>query len=70
MQAILNYFSLKLKNITLPLTQDLVFQFFVNYHNNNVVSKLPNVVKLDVKNGNVVLTWFKVVHIKHRNRQR
>ena len=39
--------SLKLKNITLFLNQGLIF--FPNGHIHNVVSTLPNVVKIDVK---------------------
>ena len=47
-------YSLKLKNIILFLNRGL--SFFSNSHICNVVSTLPNVVKIDVENGNVVST--------------
>ena len=52
-------YSLKLKNIILFLNQDLIF--FPVRHICNVVLTLPNVVKIDVENENVVstcLTFF------------
>ena len=45
-------YSLKLKNIILFLNRGLVF--FSNGHIRNVVSTLPNDVKIDVENDNVV----------------
>ena len=50
--------SLKLKNI-LFLNQGLIF--FPICHIRNVVSTLPNVVKIDVENHNVVSTLSNVV---------
>ena len=47
-------YSLKLKNIILFLNRGL--SFFSNSHICNVVSTLPNVVKIDVENDNVVST--------------
>ena len=47
-------YSLKLKNIILFLNRHLIF--FSNGHIRNVVPTLPNVVKIDVENDNVVLT--------------
>ena len=41
------------------LNRDLIF--FSNGHIRNVVSTLPNVVKVDAENGNVVSTLFNVV---------
>ena len=35
--------------------------FFSNGHIRNIVSTLPNVVKVDAENGNVVSTLFNVV---------
>ena len=75
---ILNYFSLKLKDITLLFTQNLFFSFFytqfyilyAHFYIHNVVLTLPSVVKLDVKNCNVVLTLSKIVHVQHRNKKR
>ena len=53
MKKILNpAYSLKLKNIILFLNRD--WFFFSNSHICNVVSTLPNVVKIDVENKNVV----------------
>ena len=46
--------SLKLKNIILFFTRGLFF--FSNGHIHNVVSTLPDVVKINVENDNVVLT--------------
>ena len=51
-------YSLKLKNIILFLNQGLIF--FPNGHIRNVVSTLPNVVKIDVEIENVVLTLSNV----------
>ena len=45
-------YSLKFKNIILFLNRGLYF--FSNGHIRNVVSTLPNVVKIDVENDNVV----------------
>ena len=47
-------YSLKIKNIILFLNRHLIF--FPNGHIRNVVPTLPNVVKIDVENDNVVLT--------------
>ena len=52
-------YSLEVKNIILFLNRDLIF--FSNGHIRNVVSTLPNVVKVDAENGNVVSTLFNVV---------
>ena len=52
-------YSLKLKNIILFLNRGLIF--FSNGHIRNVVSTLPNVVKIDVENDNVVSTLPNVV---------
>ena len=52
-------YSLKLKNIILFLNWDLIF--FSNGHIHNVVSMLPNVVKVFFENGNVVSTLSNVV---------
>ena len=45
-------YSLKLENIILFLNRGLMF--FSNCHNRNVVSTLPNVVKIDFKDDNVI----------------
>ena len=45
-------YSLKLKNIILFLNESLTS--FPDGHIRNVVSTLPNVVKIDVENDNVV----------------
>ena len=52
-------YSLKFKNIILFLNRCLYF--FPNGHIRNVVSTLPNIVKIDVENGNVVSTLSNVV---------
>ena len=60
MRQILNsVYSLKLKNIILSLTQGLIV--FPNDHIRNVVSTLPNVMKIDVENDIVFSTLFNVV---------
>ena len=41
----------------------LTFNFFSNGHIYNVVSTLPNVVKIEVENDNVVSTLFNVLQI-------
>ena len=62
MKKILNpAYSLKLKNNILFLTRGLFF--FSNGHIYNVVSTLPNVVKIYAENGNVVSTLSNVVQI-------
>ena len=55
-------YSLKLKNMILFLNRGLIF--FSNGHIRNVVSTLPNVVKIDVENDNVVSTLPNVVQFK------
>ena len=55
-------YSLKLKNIILFLNRGLIF-FFSNARIHNVVSTLPNVVKVYVKIDNVVLMLSNVVQI-------
>ena len=52
-------YSLKLKNIILFFNRGLIF--FSNGHIRNVVSTLPNVVKIDVENDNVISTLPNVV---------
>ena len=57
-------YSLKLKNIILFLTQGLIFiNFFPNGYIHNAVSKLTDVVKINVENDNVVSTLSNVVQI-------
>ena len=51
--------SLKFKNIILFLNRSLYF--FSNGHIRNILSTLPNVVKIDVENYNVVSTLSNVV---------
>ena len=43
-------YSLKLKNIILFLTRGSILIFFSNGHIHNVVSTLPNIVKIYVEN--------------------
>ena len=52
-------YSLKLKNIILLFNRCLIFSW--NGHIHNVVSTLPNVVKIDIENQNVVSTLSNVV---------
>ena len=52
-------YSLKLKNIILILNRGLIF--FLNGHIRNVISTLPNVVKIDVENENVVSALSNIV---------
>ena len=52
-------YSLKLKNIILLLNGGTFF--FWNGHIRNVVSTLPNVVKIDVENGNIFSTLSNVI---------
>ena len=52
-------YTLKLKNIILFLSR--VLFFFSNGYIRNVVSTLPNVVKIDVKNDIAVSTLSNVV---------
>ena len=58
-------YSLKLKNIILFFNRGLIF--FSNGHIRNVVSTLPNVVKIDVENDNVVSTLSNVVSSTLKN---
>ena len=53
---------LKLKNIILFLNQGLVF-IFSNSHIHDVISTLPNFVKIYVENDNVASTLSNVVQI-------
>ena len=55
-------YSLKLKNIILFLNRGLIL-FFSNAGNRNVVSTLPNVVKVYVENDNVVSMLSNFVQI-------
>ena len=52
-------YSLKLENIILFLSGGLIF--FSNGHICNVVSALPNVVKIDVETDNIVSTLSNVL---------
>ena len=52
-------YSLKFKNIILFLTKGSIF--LPNGHIRNVVSTLPNVLKIDFENDNVVPTLTNVV---------
>ena len=52
-------YSLKLKNIILLLNESLIF--FPDGHIRDVVSTLPNVVKIDAENDNVVSSLFNIV---------
>ena len=52
-------YFLKLKNIILLLNRGLIF--FWNGHIHNVVSTLPNVLKIDIENDNVFSTLSNVV---------
>lgn len=61
--SILNNFHLKLKNVISLLCRGLKFNFFAYGYIHNVVSTLPNVVKLDVENNNVLFVLYNVVHI-------
>ena len=60
-------YSLKFKNIILFFNRCLYF--FLNGHIHNVVSTLPNIVKIDVENDNVVSTLSNVVqfNVEKRN---
>ena len=55
-------YSLKLKNVILFLNWALIL-FFANDHIHNIVSTLPNVVKIYVENDNVVSTLSNVVQM-------
>ena len=59
MKVLSPQYSLKLKNITLVLNQGLIF--FPNGYIHNVVSTLPNVLKIAVENDIVVSTLSKVL---------
>ena len=52
-------YHFKLKNINLFLARDLIF--FSNGHIRNVVSTLPNVVKIEAENDNVISTLSNVI---------
>ena len=58
-------YSLKLKNIVLFLTRGLIF-FFSNGHIHNVVSTLPNVVKIYFENDNVVKMKM-IIYVENDN---
>lgn len=53
---------MKLKNF-IALNSRFLFQLYANSHDRNVVSKLVNVVKLEIENCNVASTLSKVVNI-------
>ena len=59
-------YSLKLKSIILFLTRGLIFIFFSNGHIHNVVSILPNVVKIYVENDNVVQMKM-IIYVENDN---
>ena len=52
-------YSLRFKNLILFLKRGLIF--LSNGHIRNVVSTLPNFLKIDIENDNVVSTLSKVV---------
>ena len=59
-------YSLKLKTIILFLTRGIIFIFFQNGHSHNVVSTLPNVVKICVENDNVVQMKM-IIYVENDN---